>query len=194
MDTSKEILEILFKKNRGYLKSKELQRNSTLYLELSKMKASGLVEKMKPGLYRHKELVENNEWIELSQIYSNGVFCMFSAWYYYELSTMIPSSYYMAFPNKTKIKKVDYPPVKVYYWSDLLYNLEIMHIDGISIYSLEKSVCDAVKFRNKIGIHLMTEILRNYLKRKDKDLNSLFKTAKIMKMDKLLNEYLNLML
>lgn len=194
METSKEILEKIFKRNRGYLTSRELGRNSALYLQLSKMTASGLVDKIKPGLYRHKSFVENNEWLELSHIYSNGVFCMFSAWFYYELSTMIPGSYCMAFPNKSKVKKVEYPPVQVYYWTDSLYNLEIVDIDGIRIYSMEKSVCDAVKFRNKIGIQLMTEILRNYLKRKDKDLNKLFNTAKMMKMDKLINEYLNLLM
>jgi hypothetical protein len=64
METSKEILEKIFKRNRGYLASKELARNSALYLQLSKMTASGLVEKLKPGLYHHKSFVENQDYYE----------------------------------------------------------------------------------------------------------------------------------
>jgi hypothetical protein len=68
----------------------------------------------------------------------------------------------------------------------------VLKKDGIKIYSLEKSICDAVKFRNKIGINLMSTILKNYLKRKDKDLDTLIKFAKSIKIDNLLREFLYL--
>jgi hypothetical protein len=68
----------------------------------------------------------------------------------------------------------------------------VLEIEGVKIYSLEKSVCDAVKFRNKISIDVMSEIIKSYLKRKDKNLNLLFQTSKKMKMEMLLREYLML--
>ena len=43
----------------------------------------------------------------------------------------------------------------------------------VQIYDLEKSVCDAIKFRNKIGVDVSSEILKNYLKRQDRDLTKL---------------------
>lgn len=193
MRTAIEILLSLFEKNKGYLLSKELQRSSALYAALRVLVETDSIEKVKPGLYRHKTLANQNEWQEVSHIYPQGVFCMYSAWHYYELTTNIPHSYYLAFPNKAKITQQDYPPIQAYYWSNHLYNLEIKQLEGFRMYSLEKSVCDAIKFRNKIGKNTMAEVLKTYLKRKDKDLNALFKVAKIMKMENLLREYLNLM-
>jgi predicted transcriptional regulator of viral defense system len=193
MKTPTEILLALFEKNKGYLLSKELRRNSALYSALRVLIDTNCIEKVKPGLYRHITMAHQNEWQEVCHIYPQGVFCMYSAWHYYELTTGIPHTYYLAFPNKAKITLQDYPPIQAFYWSNHLYNLQIIQLDGFRMYSLEKSVCDAIKFRNKIGKDTMVEVLKNYLKRKDKNLNELFRIAKIMKMENLLREYLNLM-
>ena len=55
-------------------------------------------------------------------------------------------------------------------------------IDGyvVKIDDLEKSVCDAIKYRAKIGLDVATEILKNYLKRKDRNLSKLVRYAKIV--------------
>lgn len=193
MKTPTEILLALFEKNKGYLLSKELQRNSALYATLRVLVETEIVEKVKTGLYRHTTMAHQNEWQEISRIYPQGVFCMYSAWHYFELTTNIPHSYYLAFPNKARITIQDYPPIQAYYWSNHLYDLQIMQLEGFRMYSLEKSVCDAIKFRNKIGKDTMAEVLRNYIKRKDKDMNVLFRVAKTMRMENLLREYLNLM-
>ena len=187
-----EILSSIFEENHGYLSSRELNKKSSLYVALRLLVEQGVVEKIKPGLYRHSAFIQQDELTEVAKIYPQGVFCMFSAWHYYELIGQIPPVHHIAFPNKTKIKLLDYPPVKVYYWSAQLLGLQQIQLDGFKIFSLEKSVCDAVKFRNKIGKNTMAEILKNYLKRKDKDLNMLIRVAKQMRMDNLLREYLNL--
>jgi hypothetical protein len=62
----------------------------------------------------------------------------------------------------------------------------------IKIYDLEKSVCDAVKYRTKIGIDVTSEILKNYLKRKDRNLSKLMGYAKQMRIEKTLKTYLEI--
>jgi len=105
------------------------------------------------------------------------VFCLFTAWQHYHLSTQNPPDFHIALRNKEKIRLPDYPPIKLYYWSEKYYNLGIAEIEKdrqtIKIYDLEKSVCDAVRFRNKVGMDTTIEILQNYVKRKDKNLNKL---------------------
>jgi predicted transcriptional regulator of viral defense system len=192
MKSPEEIIQSIFANNHGYLQAKHLQRSSALYDYLRKLVASGEVVKLKAGLYKNEAMASANEFQELSKIYPHGVICLQSAWSYYELTTQIPAFHTMAFPNKTKITFNEYPPIQAHYWSQKFYELEIVYHDGIRIYSLEKSICDAIKFRNKIGIHEMRAILKNYLRRKDKDLNALFETAKILNLDKKLREYLNL--
>jgi hypothetical protein len=194
MINPEEKLLQLFIQNKGYLLSKALNRNSMLYLELKKLVSSSVVEKIKPGLYKHLELAAMDEWEELALLYPEGVFCLYSAWDYYELSTITPNKQYMVFEYKTKVKILDYPPIQAFFWADKLYRLEIEDKGNFKIYSLEKSVCDAIKFRNKIGKNTMAEILRNYLKKKNKNLDKLLKIAKMMKMENVLRDYINILI
>jgi predicted transcriptional regulator of viral defense system len=192
MKTQNSQLTELFIQNKGYVKANDLAKNRTLYDALNELIEENQVVKIKAGLYKHLYLVQENEEIEVSKMYPQGVLCLFSAWYHYNLSTHIPSEYHLAFTHKQKITIQDYPPIKAYYWSDKLYNLEVQESAGVKIYSLEKSVCDAVKFRNKIGIDVMSKILKNYIKHKDKNLNVLFQVSRKMRMELLLREYLTL--
>ena len=62
----------------------------------------------------------------------------------------------------------------------------------IPIFDIEKCVCDAVKFRNKIGIDVCTEIVKNYLKRRNKNIAKLIKYAKVLRVAKTLSTYLEM--
>jgi len=66
--------------------------------------------------------------------------------------------------------------------------------EEIAIYDIEKSVCDAIRYRNKVGIDITSEVLRNYLKRKDRNLDRLMKYAENMRIATVLNQYINVML
>ena len=59
---------------------------------------------------------------------------------------------------------------------------------------MEKSVCDAVKYRNRIGIDVSSEILRNYLSRKDSDITRLYAYAKDMRLGKRMDELVKYMI
>lgn len=62
----------------------------------------------------------------------------------------------------------------------------------IKIYDLEKSVCDAVKYRTKIGNEVTSEIFKNYLKLKNRNLSLLMEYAKKMRVEKIMKTYLEI--
>ena len=64
----------------------------------------------------------------------------------------------------------------------------------IKIYDLERSVCDAVRFRNKIGVDMMSEIIKNYIKRKDKNLIKLAEYSDQLRIEKTMREIITIML
>ena len=64
----------------------------------------------------------------------------------------------------------------------------------VKIYDMEKSVCDAVKYRNRIGIDVSSEILRNYLSRKDRDITRLYDYANAMRLGKRMDELVKYMI
>jgi len=64
----------------------------------------------------------------------------------------------------------------------------------VNVYDIERSVCDAVKFRNKIGADLMSEFLRNYIRRNDKNLDKLLKYAAELRTSNTMNQILQVIL
>lgn len=135
---------------------------------------------------------------DFKDIVPGGVLCMFSAWYYYDLIDHIPKDIDVAVPAGCKITLPDYPSFKLHYRVYSLYSLGItskQYNDEITfnVYDLERCVCDAVKFRNKIGTDITEEVINSYLKRTDKNLPKLFGYAKEMKIEKILREYIKIL-
>ena len=191
----KQNLQMLFSKNNGYLVKKQLPDKS-MYNHLLKLVVEGRVERVKPGVYCYEKYIYDNTMIDIEKIVPFGVLCLYSAWAYYELSTQVPHSFNIAIEKNRKVKLPVYPPIALYYWKREYQELGITmkKIGGyqVMIYDLEKSVCDAVKFRMKAGIDVTSEILKNYLRRKDRNLTLLMEYARKMRIEKTLKTYLEI--
>jgi predicted transcriptional regulator of viral defense system len=191
-------IDEIFAKNKGYLTSKLIRGNRSLYYQLRTMLDAEKVVQIKRGLYRHIDFAEEASWGDVCRIAPQAVICLFSAWRFYELSTQTPTEIHVAIQAKNKVLLPDYPPIKLYYWDKRFYETGIIQTicneEQITIYDIEKSVCDAIRYRNKVGMDLTSEILRNYLKRKDRNLDKLNKYADNMRIANVLNQYLTMML
>jgi predicted transcriptional regulator of viral defense system len=185
----------LFNRHKGYLTKKQMP-NKSVYNHLLKLVDEGIVERVKRGVYYYNNAVFDNTMIDIEKIVPCGVLCLYSAWAYYELSVQIQQSFNIAIEKKRKIQLPEYPPITLYYWTREYQELGVVeqNIGGytVRIYDLEKSVCDAVKYRAKIGTEAMAEILKNYLKRKDRNFSLLMEYAKKMRIEKILKTYLEI--
>ncbi len=192
MNKKDQILK-LFKQKKGIIKLQDLLEIGINKYHLQKLVKTGEVEKLRHGIYKLSDY-ETNEYLELKNLVPNGIICLFSAWNYYELTTYIPHEFHVAIEKKSKVKLPDYPPIKLYYWDNisLKTGIKTEKIDNfnITISDIEKSVCDAVKFRNKIGKDILNEILTEYLKQKNRNLDLLIKYSKILRVEKILRNYL----
>ena len=189
-------IKALFDKHKGYLKRQQIPNRKT-YIQILEMVKSGKVERLKRGVYyRYSKMSEMM--IDVDKIVPGGILCMFSAWSHYQLTTQIPQSFNVAIEKNHKAVLPDYPPITLYYWQKEYHELGVVRqkIYGylVNIYDLEKSVCDAVKFRTKIGIDVSSEILKNYLKRSDRNLPKLIEYAKKMRIMTILRTYLEIQL
>ncbi|RFC54050.1 type IV toxin-antitoxin system AbiEi family antitoxin domain-containing protein [Brumimicrobium aurantiacum] len=170
------MIETLPHKN-GYILTKDARGKRNLFNKLKQLMEEGVVEKLKAGLYKIPELATLNHWQEISLIYPKAIICLTSASSYYNLSTYMPHETHLAISRKAKMKIEDYPPVQLYYWPDVYYKQHIVNIDGVNVYSLERTVCDIVRTFRESDVDLVKEVAREYLKRKDKNLGLLMKTA-----------------
>lgn len=194
IEMKKEILIEKFKANHGWLHSKDFNYQNDTYEKLYEMIEKKEVEKVKNGLYKYLPTQNYNVLEDIAKLYPQGVLCLFTAWHYYGLSTSVSFQQHLAFPHKANPNKIEFPPIHFYYWSEEQYNLGTVYENKIRIYDIEKSVCDAVKFRNKIGEEIMFEVLKNYINLESRNLEKLMIYAKKMRLEKIMTPMLKSML
>lgn len=195
MNTTSDIKK-LFEQGGGVLTTQELEEGGVSYYYIRKMVENKQIERIKQGVYRWLD-DESDELVEVQKIVPQGIFCLFSAALLHDLSTFVPSEYHLAIPRKDKVSLPDYPPIKIYYWDDDQYSLGLSIIKkenvGLRVYSLEKTVCDFIKFRNKIGLDVTKEVLKNYLALRERNLHKLMALAKELGISTIARQYLEIL-
>lgn len=136
--------------------------------------------------------------VDVERIVPGGVVCLYNAWFHYQLCTAVAPAFCIAIESKRKVVVPSLIPVNLYYWKkeNLEFGIVEKEISGYKVHitDLERSVCDAVKYRNKIGIELCAEILKSYIARKDRNFSRLREYARKLRVEKVLNTYLEMML
>ena len=126
-----------------------------------------------------------------------GVICLISAAVYHGLTTSRELHIDVALPRRSRIPSISEQPVIQYYlFSDERYNTGITTViegeNSFKIYDIEKTVCDLLFYRNKLGFEPLAEVLKNYLSSKDRDLNKLMNYAEKLRCGKLMKQYLEI--
>ena len=135
--------------------------------------------------------------VEVSKKAPNGVICLISALAFHELTTQTPHYVWLAVDRKARKPKIDYPPVRVFFFSGDAFNRgienhRIMEHD-IRVYNASKTVIDCFKWREVVGLDVAIEAAREYLKRQDSSPSSLMEYAKVCKVEKTVRPYLQAM-
>lgn len=177
----------------GIVSAKDLTRAE--YTRVLRAVGRGELIKVRQGVYATPQSLVNTM-VDVEKIVPNGVICLYNAWAYHKLSTTIPPSVCIAIETKRKVRLPDDTSVQLYYWKKeyLHFGIEEQEYSGykVRITDLERSVCDAIKYRNKIGLDLCGEVVRSYLKRTDRSLSKLYVYAKRLRVANLLNNYLEI--
>ena len=167
--------------------------------KVRKLIDAGKLIKLNKSYYENTDYTGEESDFYYAEAYApNGVICLLSAAVYYNLTTYIPDAVDVAIPRKAKVSTVpDRPQMNVYHFTDERHELGITEVkegkNGFRIYDVEKTVVDIVFYREKVGIEETKEVLLAYLKRKDRNLNRLLKYAELMKCDKTLRQYLEVL-
>jgi predicted transcriptional regulator of viral defense system len=190
-------IKTLFDENKGIVHTGMLLKKGINHYQLNHCLEQGWIVKLKQGLYKWKT-DDINEWEELPHLVPYGVLCSFTACLHYELTTFVSSTYHIAIPKKAKIVLPDYPPIQLYYWEPTAFQLGIVETviqeTTVKMYDPEKTVCDMLRFRHKVGIDIAKEVLKNYLKRPDRNIAKLNEYARKLKIATLLTQFLTILL
>ncbi len=106
----------------------------------------------------------------------------------------VPSSTCIAIDAKRKVRLSDYPIIDLYYWKreNLEFGIVQKNISGydVLVTDLERTVCDAVKYRNKIGLDVCGEVIDSYLKKDNRNISLLHEYARKLRVKNILTKYL----
>ncbi len=142
---------------------------------------------------------EESDYIYVYAYVPDGIICLFSAAVIYGLSTYTPDNINVAVAQKRNVSTLpEWPTIKLCYFEDVRLKTGVTDIEicnqKVKIYDIEKTVVDIVYYRNKLGIEETKEVLMNYLKRSDRDINKLCRYAGRLKCKKIIDTYLGVLL
>lgn len=183
------------RERRGYARMKDMKASGFQTRDIRKLVENGRIVKVKPGLYRltNTQPGEEDGMVEICLAMPKAVICLTSALAFHELTTFVPTAVSFAIPASAKPAKLSRPPNEVYYFSEDQYKAGIGHYEtrtgDIRIYGPEKTVCDLFRFRNKLGEDLALEGLKEYLRRRNRDLHKLMKFAEVCRVKKTISQY-----
>jgi len=174
---------------------KDMKASGFQTRDIQKLVEKGRLVKVKPGLYRLADIQpgEATGLIEICLAMPKAVICLTSALAFHELTTFIPTAISFAIPRSDKPVKLFHPPNEPYYFSEDQYKVGIEHHETksghIRVYGPEKTVCDLFRFRNKLGEDIALEGLKEYLRRRNRDLNKLVKFAEVCRVKGIASQY-----
>ncbi len=163
---------------------------------LTRLVADGALVRVARGLYRLPDaLVGEHHGLALAAMaVPNGVICLLSALQFHGLGTQLPHEVWIAVDRRARRPQLAYPPLRVLRFSGtaLTEGVEHHRIDGreVAIYSIEKTLADCFKYRNKIGLDVALEALREARRERRLNADALWHYAGIDRVTNVMRPYL----
>jgi len=184
----KEVMNVIaLEVNQKYYTTSELKNMGYSYYKINRTTYENLSYKG-----------DENDFINAAAYVPDGVICLMSAARYYELTNFLPDVIDVAIDRKKKVSTLpDWPEIKIFYFDPSRMETGVVQImeggDSFRIFDIEKTVVDIIYYRNKIGIEETSEVLRNYLKRKDRQIDRLYTYAKMLRCEAIVRTYLEVL-
>jgi len=165
-----------------------------LYRVLATLLDEGRIVRVRRGVYQIAEVrVASDTWVQVMQRYPQGVLCLLSALAFHELTTQSPPVVWLALPKSAWRKPEVYPPLHIVHFSGEAFTegVETHHRQGgvVRVYSVAKTVADGFKFRNRIGLDVAIEALREGWQQRRFTLEELDTMARICRVQAVIKPY-----
>ena len=151
------------------------------------------------GVYRLPEIPpsQHTDLVRVALRVPKGIICLISALSFHNLTTQIPHQVYVALPLDAEKPRLAYPPVRLLWLSQAAYSVGVEEhfLEGVivRVYSREKTIADCFKYRNKIGLEVALEALKEGLSQGCQP-QSLIEFARIDRVEKIIRPYLEALL
>jgi len=186
--------------NKKFFTTAELKSMGYSYYKIGKLTEEGILKKVNRSTYENLTYKgEENDFFSAEAFVPEGVICLMSAARYYGLTNYLPDTVDVAIERKKKVSTLpDWPGIKIYYFDQGRMDIGVTVVkedeNTFHIFDIEKTVVDIIYYRNKVGIEETSEILKNYLGRKDWQIDRLYEYARRLRCEKTVRTYLEVLI
>lgn len=186
--------------NKKFITIIELRNMGYSYYKINKLEENGWLRRVNRSTYENLSYKgDENDFFSAEAFVPNGVICLMSAARYYELTNFLPDAVDVAIERKKKVSTLpEWPQLRVFYFDSVRMDIGVNEVqengNSFHIFDIEKTVVDIIYYRNKIGIEETSEVLRNYLNRKDRQIDRLYAYAKRLRCEKVVRTYLEVLI
>jgi len=166
--------------------------------QLSRFVKQGILERTDWGVYiRAGEL--DDELYSMQQRAKKIIYSHETALFLHGLTDRTPFQYSITVPSSYKPSQLIRDKCKIYYIKSELADLGKTELNSnignkITVYDMERTICDIIRNRGKIDRQIFVEALKKYAARKDINLNRLNNYARKFRVYKLLHQYMEVLL
>jgi predicted transcriptional regulator of viral defense system len=180
----------------GILRSRDVETLGIHREYLRRLEQQGLLIRSGRGIYTLQEtdFTEHHSLVEASQRVPRSIVCLLSALRFHEITTQAPFEVWLAIHGKAHTPREKLIPLHIVYMSGKAFEsgIETHQLEGIpvQIYNLPKTVADCFKYRNKIGLDVALEALRESWRDRRCTMDELWHYAKICRVSNIMCPYL----
>jgi predicted transcriptional regulator of viral defense system len=180
----------------GVLRPRDLQVHGIARQYLRFAEQQGLVVRSGRGLYvpADADVTEFHTFAEAAKRAPRGIICLLSALRFHNIGTQNPFEVWMAIGEKDRRPRSDHPRIRIVRFSkqSLEFGKETHKIEGVptSVFSLAKTVADCFKYRNKVGLDVALEALRESLRSRKARIADLWQAAKVCRVANVMKPYM----
>jgi len=195
-DQTLEQIVLALAERQPLLRARDLAKRGLPTMVLSRLVAAGKLERIARGVYslQGRALSEHRSLAESALRVPRGVVCLLSALRVHGIGTQAPFEVWMAIPPHTPTPRLDQPALRVVRMSGaaMTEGIEHMEIDGVQVplFNLAKTVTDCFKYRNKIGLDVALEALRDGWSQRKLTMDAIWHYATVNRVNNVMRPYL----
>jgi predicted transcriptional regulator of viral defense system len=195
MATQSEKLLALIRKQ-GMLRPQDLDGQGISRMTLTRLHRDGLLDRPSRGIYVlwESEPTENHDLAATCKRIPRGVICLLSALRFHDLTTQAPFEVWLAIDRKARLPRVEHPPLRIVRFASptLVEGVEEHKIEGVPVRvtTPARTVADCFAYRNKVGLDIALEALRDCWRRRRATMDELHHAALNRRMSNVMRPYL----
>ncbi len=182
----------------GVITTSDLAQFDIPRVYLSLLEQNGEIERVSRGVYKTPSAMQDEMFIFQSK-YKSSIYSHETALFLHDLTDRTPLRYSVSVPSGYHSTLLNKSRYKIYYVNRKLFDLGVVVAQSpqgneLRVTNLERTICDILRSRNQMDVQYVTNALKRYVTRKEKNINLLYSYAKAFHVQKIVRQYIEVLL